>query len=133
MANSLSHRSSAAAGLLRACALLLVLLAAPSAQAAAPWCDALAQTIAAPPPIVAQNQGEIRGWECSDPDQNAVQQSPAPPDRRPQVVNPPSSEKAVGQLLSWPPPQAARKLPRPESERHARPGHSDAVYRPPRP
>jgi hypothetical protein len=115
-----------------ACVVLIVLLAAPSARAAAPWCDELAQTIAAPPPIVAQHGGEIRAWKCGDNGLNAVQQSPASPDQKPQTASPETSDKALGVVPAWPPPPNATRLPKPEAERAGRPGHSLAVYRPPR-
>ena len=116
-----------------ACAVLVVLLTASSARAAAPWCDALAQTIAAPPPIVAQHEGEIRAWKCSNNGpKNAVQQSPASPDQKPQTASPETPDKALGLIPAWPPPPNPTRLPKPEADRTGRPGYSLTVYRPPR-
>jgi hypothetical protein len=124
------QRGRLVARLLGLCGVLVALLITEGAQAA-PWCDALAQTIAAPPPIVAQDKAEISAWNCNPEQQNLVQRGPPPPDHTP-LVTPPAAERAVGNPLGWPPPQLGKMLPTPEAERVRRAGFSTTVYRPPR-
>jgi hypothetical protein len=122
-----------AARLLALCAVVGVLLITPAAQAAAPWCDALAQTIAAPPPILKQDRAEIAAWHCTDGNQPSgfERGTPAPPDHSPLAAQS-ASDKAVGTLLCWPPPAPSTRISATRGATALRPGFASTVYRPPR-
>jgi hypothetical protein len=113
-------------------AALSVLLAAPPAHAAAPICDELAQTIAAPPQLVPLKAGAILPLECSDSASHSIDVTP-PPEPARQLVPLETPDRMLGWSSGLPPcPRHALVPVTWVEESGERPAHTSAVYRPPR-
>jgi len=112
-------------------AALVVLLAAPLARAAVPMCDELAQTIAAPPPMVPVKPGTISPLDCGGTDLSSVG-APSAPEPPRQLTAPELPDRTLAVAYGLPPCPRHERMPAGTPEPGERSGHYGSVYRPPR-
>jgi hypothetical protein len=117
---------------LAVCLLAAVLAAPRTAEASGPWCDSEAQTIAAPPPVMPRDFGEISAWkDCRFGAAVAVDETPPARDGQ-QAAAPEAPDKATVTSLAWPPSPGSQRLITSTSDEVLRPGFPLPVYKPPR-
>src|SRR4029453_292383 len=90
------------ARLLALAAALVIVFAAPLAHAAVPMCDELAQTIAAPPPLVPLKPGTISPVDCGDSDPSKVG-APSAPEPPRQLTAPELPDRTLAVAYGLPP------------------------------
>jgi hypothetical protein len=94
-------------------------------------CDELAQTIAAPPPVVPVKPGKISPLDCGDTGPSRLG-APAAPEPPRQLTAPQLPDRTLAVAYGLPSCPRHDRVPAGTAEPGERAGHYASVYRPPR-